>query len=722
MGCIKSLLTLMFLSTIALSVNSQENSNQVEYSIKFKDEASIAQKNELHEKFKSIVTYRSIHLNIDAISVDFSLRNICSNYKNSPIVLDCRISHKAIKHNEVYNPCNYNTKKFDTIDTLKNDLKRTTDCINVDIDFGENLDNELSKKLSPMWAHNLIGVDLTREVMELNKDQTVDTKVAFYEAIHLNSLPDSSIDSELKKCKFNTFIEECKGKKIGEWHGTNVSNLVLGEPPIGIGAKAKVSVTKDDNSGDQAGTHLKIMDQMIKTKTKILSHSLGIGNLDKTESEIFDEMYKRNMIVVQSAGNSYPDPVYGKVDQPSPDKTIIVGSLSPSGFTSDFSSESPSVTILAPADDFIPSRFKGKYERFSGTSAAQPVVAGAISNVTSILPDITPDEVKKLLISTAIPTANINDKPKLNGSGTVNAYKLVKVAMRLKAQWPSNRGDIFKNPTLYNFNEEVSQINENILKLKKSKNECDRKRYLKSLRQSFLLNSEDKKIIKLLSEFLTSSSHPDDAIFYNTLLEGDNGQYLKHLFDKSKTKQETTFSGSALRRAMLTKDSNLNYMILESLKTNDKTLIELASIAGIDGKYKKDIEDVLLKKFKSKNLTDQDLSQEDALYFAFETLKGKISTKPFLLHCFSNNYNGMLNPCIGQAFMELPEREFIKLIEDAFKVKQGLNLVKLKESVLSYGWNEEAKNTRKAILTNLQNSKFWSSEEKKAIADILEKS
>lgn len=718
----KNLLALMLFLMISLNVISSENSTQVEFSIKFKEEANVIQKNELHERLKTIVSYRSIHLNIDVVSVDSSFKNICSAYKNNPIVLDCRISHKAIKHNEFFTTCNYDIKKFDSIDSLKDDLKKSTDCLSDDIDFGDNLNNELSKKLSPMWAHNLIGADLAREFMDLNKEYTVDTKVAFYEAVHLNSLPDSSIDSELKKCKIDTTIEECKGKIVGEWHGTNVSNLVLGEPPIGIGAKAKVSVTKDDNSGDQAGTHLKIMDQMIKTNTKILSHSLGIGNFDKTESEIFDEMYNRNMIVVQSAGNSYPDPVYGKVDQPSPDKTIIVGSLSPSGFTSDFSSEGASVTILAPADDFIPSRYKGKYERFSGTSAAQPVVAGAISNVTSILPDITPDEVKKLLISTAIPTANISDKPKLNGSGTVNAYKLVKVAMRLSAQWPSNRNDIFKNPTLYNFNEEVSQINENLFKLKNSKNECDRKRYLKSLRQSFLLNSENRKIIKLLSDSLTNSSHPDDAIFYNTLLEGDNSQYLKQLFDKSKAKYETTFSGSALRRAMLKNDPSLDYMIVESLKTNDKTLIELASVAGIDGKYKKNIEDVLIKKFKSKNLTDQDLSQEDTMFFAFETLKGKINTKPFLLHCFSGNYNGMIIPCIEKAYIELPEREYIKLIEDAFKVKKGPSLIKLKKSILDYGWSKEAINARKVILTNLQNNQVWSSEEKEEIVEILEKS
>lgn len=535
---------------------SADDANSTEYSIRFKENVPTKIKNELHEKLKSKLKYRSVSLSIDAITYNNS-DDICLVYKREGAVLDCRKSHQAIKHKDSYLPCNYNMKS-DTVEYLKIDLNKTINCLNVEPDFGEEFSDGLGKILSPLWAHNLIGSDLVRELMNENKKLTTDTKIAFYEGIHLKSLPKENISKELSSCTIDSTLEKCKKKQIGEDHGTKVANLVLGEPPIGVGIRAKVTVTKDDDEWDQASTHLRILDEMIRTNTKILSSSLGII-VDKTESELIDEMYKRNMIVVQSAGNDFLSG--DESSQPSPEKSIIVGSLSPSGFVSSFSSEGSEVTILAPADRYIPSSNKGKYENFGGTSAAQPLVAGAISNVTSILPDITPDEVKELLVKTAIPTINMFDKPLQNGKGTLNAFKLAKVAFRLKSNWPKNRNDIFNNSTLYNFDEETGVIENSILKLNHSNNECNKKLYLKMLRHSFLLNPQNTKIIKLLSDQLKKTAHPDDALFYDTLLEGDNDQRLKYLYD-SKKHFGPIISGSAFRRAVNRKNSDIyNHMI-----------------------------------------------------------------------------------------------------------------------------------------------------------------
>ena len=140
-------------------------------------------------------------------------------------------------------------------------------------------------------------------------------------------------------------------------------------------------------------------------------------------------------IVVTVSGNHFPRRLDDMQSKASKNFDVIVtGSFSPRGFVSDFSESGREVTVLAPSDDWITSADKdGRYRDFGGTSGAAPLVTGSLAAfewLSGYHP--TAAEAKILLERTALPTLHSFEKPRINGAGLLNAYKLGEVAKRLK--------------------------------------------------------------------------------------------------------------------------------------------------------------------------------------------------------------------------------------------------------------------------------------------------
>ena len=115
---------------------------------------------------------------------------------------------------------------------------------------------------------------------------------------------------------------------------------------------------------------------------------------------------------------------------------IIVGNLDTNGSRHPASQQGPEVFIMAPSGDHLTTVGRNNhYRRFSGTSGATPLVTGSLAGfewLSQYHP--TPQEAKKLLEKTAIPTQYSNKSPRQNGVGMVNSYKLAMVGKRLKEQ------------------------------------------------------------------------------------------------------------------------------------------------------------------------------------------------------------------------------------------------------------------------------------------------
>ena len=174
-------------------------------------------------------------------------------------------------------------------------------------------------------------------------------------------------------------------------------------------------------------------------------------------------------ILVKASGNNYPHTPSVAPRERAASKdfdAIIVGSLSTEGVVSYFSSEGEEVHILSPSDNYITSvDNNGKYAQFGGTSGAAPLVTGSLAGfewLSGYHP--TAKEAKLLLERTAVPTIHSEfEEPQKNGRGMLNAYKLGRVAKRLKDKC-NNDHQCFtqeiQNPENYQFSTHQSVLDD----------------------------------------------------------------------------------------------------------------------------------------------------------------------------------------------------------------------------------------------------------------------
>ena len=253
-------------------------------------------------------------------------------------------------------------------------------------------------------------------------------------------------------------------------------------------------------------------------------------------------------ILVVSAGNEHPEPVYEEIAQLSRNlNAIVVGSISPDGKKSNFSSEHEEVHIVAPADGIVTKVDGQGFQAVSGTSAAAPLVTGSLAAFEWLAGyHPTAAEAKLLLERTAVRTLSSNEEPQKNGVGMVNAYKMGMVGKKLKELCGEDK-DCFKSKiqdsSTYEFPEDPS-----ILQLvdrafpqcsadncSENFNICtDKAEALKSLRKAALLNSDNKELWRSLACIYKSNGFTKDAegamSFYKALFGPDRGDVPAYNF------------------------------------------------------------------------------------------------------------------------------------------------------------------------------------------------
>lgn len=116
---------------------------------------------------------------------------------------------------------------------------------------------------------------------------------------------------------------------------------------------------------------------------------------------IFDIAEENGVTVICAAGN---DEVLAGIDpmQRSP-LSINVSAIGRNGRRAKFSNYGDYSTISAPGVDIYSSIPGSTYGKKQGTSMAAPIVTGAVALAKSVNPDLTPKEIRELLVQTARP-------------------------------------------------------------------------------------------------------------------------------------------------------------------------------------------------------------------------------------------------------------------------------------------------------------------------------
>jgi subtilisin len=135
----------------------------------------------------------------------------------------------------------------------------------------------------------------------------------------------------------------------------------------------------------------------------VINLSLG-GGYDQLIIDAVRYASQKGAIVVMAAGNAgksepgYPASIATEVG-------ITVGALDRNGNMADFSNRAGSNPamryVVAPGEDVFSTVPGGRYESMNGTSMAAPHVAGVVALALSANPNLTPAQVRQMMIETA---------------------------------------------------------------------------------------------------------------------------------------------------------------------------------------------------------------------------------------------------------------------------------------------------------------------------------
>ncbi len=237
-------------------------------------------------------------------------------------------------------------------------------------------------------------------------------------------------DFVIGKNRIIEFIDIVNGKKFpydDNGHGTFVSGVLAGSGFISAG-KYKgfapncniISIKALDKNGE-ANT-IKILDSFEwiyqnykKYSIKVVCMSFGSEPLSYNDPIMIgaEKLWNKGITVVAAAGNSGPKFQTIKSPGISP-KIITVGGFNDNRFDgkydenffeiAKFSSRGPAFSrikpdLVAPSVDIISCGLNNNYTTLSGTSVAAPMIAGLCANIIQKYPNITPNQIKKYILS-----------------------------------------------------------------------------------------------------------------------------------------------------------------------------------------------------------------------------------------------------------------------------------------------------------------------------------
>ena len=234
---------------------------------------------------------------------------------------------------------------------------------------------------------------------------------------------------------FKDFVNDKSQPYDDNGHGTFVCGVCSGNGNLsalkysGIAPCSNIFALKALNNKGEASAN-QILDAMQwvydnhkKYDIKIVCMSFGSEPIGHNDPIMIgaETLWKEGVVIVAAAGNSGPE--YQTIKSPGvSSKIITVGGFddkrkSNKYFNEEdfdvakFSSRGPAYQrfkpdIIAPSVDIISCGKDKDYITLSGTSVATPMVAGLVALIYEKYKDITPDEIKRILLSSCKPIVN----------------------------------------------------------------------------------------------------------------------------------------------------------------------------------------------------------------------------------------------------------------------------------------------------------------------------
>ena len=234
------------------------------------------------------------------------------------------------------------------------------------------------------------------------------------------------------------FIEEDNDPIDESGHGTHVAGIAgaAADNGIGVAGVAWNCTLMPVRSGLSSGGGTALQDDdssaaiiyAVDNGAQIINMSWGSKRQSFIIRDVIDYAYARGVVLVAAAGNSFEaESIFPAGYR----KVISVASTEQNKERFYQSNFGASVDIGAPGNVILSTQIRNQYRRLTGTSMATPHVAGVAALILSKRPNLTHEEIRHILITTADPIMEGTD---LVGAGHLNAERALMASGSLQAR------------------------------------------------------------------------------------------------------------------------------------------------------------------------------------------------------------------------------------------------------------------------------------------------
>lgn len=193
----------------------------------------------------------------------------------------------------------------------------------------------------------------------------------------------------------------------GNGHGTHIAGVVAASTGNGVGVasvapSAKVMplrALEDDGTGFESDAAEAVV-WAVDNGATVVNLSLGADKPLEVLAEAIDYAVANGVPVVAAAGNEQEEG-NPRIWPASLDAVIAVSAVDAQLAPSKFSSSGTWVDVAAPGTRVLSTYTGNRYVYMSGTSMAAPHVSATVALLQSRYPDLTPGQVRELLVATA---------------------------------------------------------------------------------------------------------------------------------------------------------------------------------------------------------------------------------------------------------------------------------------------------------------------------------
>jgi subtilisin family serine protease len=200
-------------------------------------------------------------------------------------------------------------------------------------------------------------------------------------------------------------LDDLMSKSSKKIHGTMIAGIMISNgnknhQPQGLIPKSKIfSIQTGNDMGTTSEKLAEAINLAIDNDVKIINISLATKKDTKPLRDAIDRALKHNIIVIASDGNEGKS---GKYFPASYDGVISVGAIDMKGNLLGESNLN-SIDIFAPGEGILTSAPNSEQKSFilPGNSGAVPIVTSAVAVLITKYPELEPEQVKKILISSS---------------------------------------------------------------------------------------------------------------------------------------------------------------------------------------------------------------------------------------------------------------------------------------------------------------------------------